>query len=87
MSPTTDTDEKGNEALKSPRPRTTGRSPNASGGADADADAERYAEPDAGADRDAPVAPSDDVQDQARTKRPPLGIKQIEDLEEDAMGG
>jgi hypothetical protein len=85
MSPTTDADQKGTEPLKSPLPRPTGRSPNAGGGADADV--ERYAAPDAGADREAPVAPSEDEHDQAQVKRPSLGIKQIEDLEDDAMGG
>jgi hypothetical protein len=83
MSPPTEADEKGNEALKSPLPRPTGRNANAGGGADADV--ERYAAPDADADRDAPVAPAD--QGEEKIKKPPLEIKQIEDIKDDAMGG
>jgi len=85
MSPPTEADEKGTDKLKSPLPRPTGRNANAGGGADADV--EKFAAPDAGADRDAPVAPSEDEHDKPQVKKPPLAIKQIEDLEDDAMGG
>ena len=69
---------------KSPLPRPTGRNENAGGGADADV--EKYATPDADADREAPTQPASD-QGGTQARKPPLGIKQIEDLEEDAKGG
>jgi hypothetical protein len=85
MSPPTEADENGEEKLKSPLPRPTGRNANAGGGADGDV--ERYAVPDAGGDRDAPASPAAPDQDKPQTKKPPLEIKEIEDLEDDAMGG
>jgi hypothetical protein len=85
MSPSTDADEKGNETQKSPLPRPTGRNANAGGGADADV--EKYAEPDAGGDRDAPAQPAAPDRGEPQIKKPPLEIKQIEDLEDDAKGG
>ena len=85
MCPPTDADEEGNEKLKSPLPRPTGRNANAGGGADANV--EHYAEPDAGADREAPVAPTEPGHGKPQSKKPALGIKQIEDMEDDAMGG
>ena len=68
---------------KSPLPRPTGRNDNAGGGADADV--ENFAEPEVGTDRDAPAAPPE--QGKPQIKKPPLEIKQIEDLEDDAKGG
>ena len=70
---------------RSPLPRPSGRNGNAGGGADGDVDG--YAAPDAGVDRDAPAAPEKPDQGQPQIKKPPLGIKQIEDLEDDAKGG
>ena len=70
---------------KSPLPRPTGRNANAGGGADADV--EKHAAPDVGADRDAPAPPAAPDQGIPQIKKPPLGIKQIEDLEDDAKGG
>jgi hypothetical protein len=85
MNPPTPADQKANETPQSPLPRPTGRNANAGGGADADVEA--YAVPDADADRDAPASSSAINPDAPKTNRPPLGIKQIEDLEDDAMGG
>ena len=70
---------------KSPLPRPTGRNANAGGGADADV--EKYAAPDVGVDRDASAQSGAPDQGEAPIKKPPLGIKQIEDLEDDAKGG
>jgi hypothetical protein len=82
-SPTDDDQNEG--ALKSPLPRPSGRNANAGGGADADV--EKYARPDVSADRDAAAEPAAPDEGEPQTKKPPLGIKQIEDLEDDAMGG
>jgi len=85
MRPPTQVDDNGDEKLKSPLPRPTGRNANAGGGADADV--ERYAAPDVGADHDAPALPTAPDQGDPQSEKPQLGIKQIEDLEDDAMGG
>lgn len=85
MRPPTEADEPGDETLRSPLPRPTGRNANAGGGADADV--ERHAVPDSGADREAPGPAGEADQGEPRIKTPALGIKQIEDLEDDAMGG
>lgn len=85
MSSPNDADEKGDQALKSPLPRPMGRNGNSGGGADADV--EKYAEPDVGADRDAPAQQAVPGEGDEQAKKPPLEIKQIEDLEDDAMGG
>jgi hypothetical protein len=85
MSPPTEAKENADERLKSPLPRPMGRNDNAGGGADANV--EDYAAPDADADRQAPAPPEASNPDAPKTKTPPLGIKQIEDLEEDAKGG
>ena len=52
-----------------------------------DADAETNAQPDVSADRGLP--PNDAAQDRAPEERrsPPLTIKEIEELEDDAPGG
>jgi hypothetical protein len=60
---------------KSPLPRPTGRNANAGGGADADSD------------RDAPPPEQAPGEGDPRTQKPPLKIKEIEDLEDDAKGG
>jgi hypothetical protein len=70
---------------KSPLPRPTGRNANAGGGAGADV--ENYAQPDAEVDRDAPAQPEEPGEGNPEIKDPPLEIKQIEDLEDDAKGG
>jgi hypothetical protein len=70
---------------KSPLPRPTGRNSNSGGGADADV--EGFATPDVGADREAPTSSTPPDQDKPQIKKPSLGIKQIEDLEDDAKGG
>jgi hypothetical protein len=80
-----DAGQKGQETPKSPLPRPTGRNANAGGGADANV--EEYAAPDADDDRHAPAPPASAKPDTQQTKSPPLGIKQIEDLEDDALGG
>lgn len=80
----TDADENGDQGLKSPLPRPAGRQENAGGGADADV--ERYAEPDVGADREVPAHALPGERGE-QDRKPPLGIKQIEDLEDDALGG
>jgi hypothetical protein len=85
MSPPTEPDKNRDQRLQSPLPRPTGRNENAGGGADADA--ESYAAPDADADRNAPAQSAAPDQDNPQITKPPLGIKQIEDLEDDAMGG
>jgi hypothetical protein len=86
MSSPNDADQRGDQALKSPLPRPTGRNGNAGGGADADV--ERYAEPDVGADREAPAQEAEGRSEgDGHVNKPALGIKQIEDLEDDAMGG
>jgi hypothetical protein len=85
MSPPTAAEEKDNEALESPLPRPTGRNANAAGGADADV--EKYAQPDAEVDRDAPGQPAEPDEGNPEIKEPPLEIKHIEDLEDDAKGG
>ena len=84
MSLPTEPDKNRDQRLESPLPRPTGRNANAGGGADADA--ESHAAPDADADRNAPTPPAaPDLDDPQIAK--PLGIKQIEDLEDDAKGG
>lgn len=86
MNPPTDADEKISETPKSPLPRPTGRNGNAGGGADAEV--ETYAEPDVSADRDVPTTqPAGPDEARPTIKKPALEIKQIEDLEDDAMGG
>jgi hypothetical protein len=85
MSSAINADEKDTGTSQSPLPRPTGRNANAGGGADADV--EDFAEPDADADRDAPTPQVAPGEGDPRTDKPPLEIKQIEDLEDDAKGG
>lgn len=60
-------------------------SPNSGGGADADV--EKYARPDVSADRDVAAQFAAPGEANPPIKRPALEIKQIEDMEDDAMGG
>lgn len=69
----------------SPLPRPAGRNGNAGGGADGDV--ERYAKPDVSADREGPAGEAGAPEASQPSKTPALEIKQIEDLEDDAMGG
>lgn len=85
MPPPTEADEKDDERMTSPLPRPTGRNANAGGGADADVEA--FAEPDADTDRETPTPEKAPSEGDPRTPKPPLKIKQIEDLEDDAKGG
>ncbi len=85
MSSPNDAGDKADQAPKSPLPRPMGREGNSGGGSDADV--ERYGAPEVGADRDAPGRQAAPGERDEKTRKPPLEIRQIEDLEDDAMGG
>ena len=68
------TDERGKEMLKAPGRRD-------------DPSAETSAEPDVSSDRRVPPAESAPGEAPTKARNPPLPIKQIEDLEDDAPGG
>ena len=68
------TDERGKEILKAPGDRD-------------DPSAETSAEPDVSSDRRVPPAESAPGERPTKARNPPLPIKQIEDLEDDAPGG
>jgi hypothetical protein len=56
-------------------------------GGSTDADGEPAAQPDAEADRNAPGKQSGTGDTRRETTEPPLGIKEIEQIEDDAPGG
>jgi hypothetical protein len=68
------TDERGKEMLKLPGDRD-------------DTDADTEAEPDVSSDRSAPSEAPSSGRAPLTSREPPLSIKQIEDIEDDAPGG
>ena len=68
------TDERGKEMLKAPGNRD-------------DSDAETAAEPEVSSDRNAPSENASPGRALPKSRKPPLSIKQIEEIEDDAPGG
>src|SRR5688500_12376473 len=79
------TDEDGNKIVKEQAALAPGRSfsPNT----ESDTDAETHAAPDVSADRTVPAREAEAGRRPHPARTAPLGIKEIENLEDDAMGG